>query len=143
VTATTQALDDDQLRTLRYARLGVESHASLVTLDSLGRPLPEIVWIAPYAGRLLLWVPAGSGLTRRITAEHEAQVAPCNEHGRLLDDPAPVAARVVFPQEYPTVIAAMTSKYGWRFRVARLLGLVGRALLIRPRGHVGIELTLL
>lgn len=140
--AETDAPSDPEERTRRYARFVVERYASVRSVDAFGKEVPTVVWLAPYAGRLLLWVAASSPLIRRIQGHAHVTVAPCDEAARLLADPATATARVMFPEEFPTVTVALRAKYGWRFSVLRAAGAVGRLLFIRPKGYVGVELTL-
>lgn len=139
VTSTQTSHQD---RTDRYARLIVSKYASIVTTDSTGKEVPSVVWAAPYAGRVHIWVSASSAIAARIAHSPTVEIAPCDDQGHLLADASHAHARILFPEETPTVIAAMSAKYRWRFRFVRFGAFLGRVLFIHPRGHVGIEITL-
>jgi uncharacterized protein len=133
-------VDEETARTQQYALFIVQSHASLITVNSTNREVPSVVWIAPYAGRLLVLAGANSLTVQRIRSNPRAQIAPCNEQGHLVADPIPVTARIMFPEEFPIVPAAMRKKYGWRFWLVNAVSSLVRPLPFGKR--VGIELTL-
>lgn len=128
--------------TLDLVALGDEPYLSLTTYRRSGVPVPTPVWAACDGDRLVVWTGADSGKVKRLRHTSRVTIAPCDVRGRLHGDPVPASARVLDAAEMDRVGAALTRKYGWKFRGSVLGARLGRLVGIRRVGQVGIEIVL-
>ncbi|EXG80835.1 PPOX class F420-dependent oxidoreductase [Cryptosporangium arvum] len=125
-----------------FAALAAEPYVSLTTFRRDGTAVPTTVWAAPFGGRLLVWTGAESGKVKRLRNAPVATVAPCDQGGSLLGDPAPAHVRIMRRDEKRTLDAALKAKYGWQFRISALGAAIGRLIGVGRRGQIGLEITL-
>ncbi|MFP6639246.1 MAG: PPOX class F420-dependent oxidoreductase [Myxococcota bacterium] len=86
----------------------------LVTFRESGEGVPTPVWFGEHGDLLYMRTLAGSPKTRRIRAQSQVEVAPCEGDGRPLAEPVPGQARLVDAGEaiVAVVDAKLDEKYG-------------------------------
>ncbi|MGH3804053.1 MAG: hypothetical protein ACRDTD_28755 [Pseudonocardiaceae bacterium] len=132
----------DQEALSRYVELARSEYTSIVSYSVHGTIVPTQARIAPYAGHLVLTLPANSKALRYIAMGLPVRCAPCDPDGSLIVDPIEVAARIMTEEELPTVRVALAAKYGWWMRLGLAVGRLSRVFLpMRRTRRIGVELT--
>jgi PPOX class probable F420-dependent enzyme len=100
-----------------------------------GTPVPTPVWFGVDDGRIYFRSEGDSGKARRIRANQNVRVAPCDGRGRPTGPPFDATARIVPPEEEDRAERAIQRNYGRARRVyERLLTLPGATYVqITPR----------
>ena len=120
--------------------LGEPKYLLLTTHRADGTPVPTPVWCVRDGSRLRVITQADSGKVRRIRANADVQVGPCDARGRPKGPQVP--ARAVLLEESQVEATADA--------IARRYGLLGRLLMRRSRrrmarggpGMAAIEVTI-
>lgn len=97
------------------------------------------IWLAPSQGRWYGFTPVRSLKVRRICRNPVVEVAPSDFDGRPHGPWRAARARILTGREASRATRALTAKYGIRFRVFRLITLLGRT---RRRGGRGVGLEI-
>ncbi|MDN5763590.1 MAG: PPOX class F420-dependent oxidoreductase [Microlunatus sp.] len=99
------------------------------------------IWLAPSHGRWYGYTPNRSWKVTRIRRDPRVEVAASDFEGRPLGPWHPGRARTLHRRELHRATQALTTKYGNRFRLFRLLTVLGA---FREHGGraVGLEITL-
>ena len=122
--------------------LPTSRYVSLTTFRRSGDPVATPVWAAPQEGRLVVWTRADSGKAKRLRHTARVTVAPCDVRGRLQGPAVEATAGFVDPPDRPAALAALTRRYGWRFRLflwpSRLWG---RLVHRRAERHVLLSIS--
>jgi PPOX class probable F420-dependent enzyme len=118
---------------------GSESYVSLATFRKTGKQVRTAVWIAPDAGRWIVYTNANSGKVKRIRNGGRARIAACDARGRITRDTwVELRARMLDdPAERDRALDAVVRKYGWQMRLA----LFASRLSGRYADRAAIELT--
>jgi PPOX class probable F420-dependent enzyme len=115
--------------------IGSARYVSFTTVRRNGEPVATPVWIAPLGdGRLGFTTGADSWKVKRLRANPEVTLQPCDVRGRVAAGTAPISATAVVAAEGPDherTVAAIADKYGLMVRLLdlgdRLKRLVGRS----------------
>jgi PPOX class probable F420-dependent enzyme len=114
-----------QVKTAPLAILHGHKYISLTTFRKNGQAVPTPVWFAEQGGRLYIVTMAESGKVKRIRANAQVEVAPCDAAGRILGASFEAMATIVPKPEEPHADRALSRKYGitkmlfmlmWRLR---------------------------
>ena len=111
------------------ADLAEESFVSLATFRRSGEAVPTPVWVAAVdtgsAGvALVVTTGAASGKVKRLRANAEVTLQPCNRRGKVAPGAPTVTGRAEVLDDPVTLAgatAAIRAKYGWEFRVLMLV----------------------
>ena len=86
-------------------------YLSLTSYRRDGTAVATPVWFVQEGGRLLVQTDAGSGKVKRIRADPEVSVAPCNGTGHLRGDQVPARAELLAGAEVAHVEELLRHKY--------------------------------
>lgn len=123
---------DERAEALYYA---------LRTFRRDGSPAGTPIWLAPAHGRWYAYTPGQSWKVKRIRNNPHVEVAASDFHGSPLGPWRPGGARILNRGESASATRALTAKYGRRFRLFRLITLLG-ALRRHGGQAVGLEISL-
>ena len=108
----------------------------LTTFRRDGTPVPTPVWVVRDGPELRVWTNPQAGKVKRIRRNGSVLLAPCTRRGKPLGRAVPGTARVLEPDELPSVVAALIDKYGLMARLTTVPNKVN-ALLRRPSAPIG------
>ena len=97
--------------------LPVSEYVSLTTFRRSGVPVATPVWAAADGDSLVVWTRADSGKVKRLRHTRRVTVAPCDVRGRPRGPAVDGVAEFVDRTERPGALAALTRRYGLRFRL--------------------------
>ena len=112
----------------------------LTTFRSNGSAVPTAVWVTSLDGELAVWTVAGSGKVKRIQANGDVTVAPCDRIGSPLGPATAGTARVLDHAGTARVRQAVVAKYG--LTEEQLLETLDR-IGSRSKGDVGLAINVL
>lgn len=104
-----------------FAPLAGRRSVCLTTFRHDGEPVTTIQSFARYEDRLYIMVPATADVVRRIHANAQVEVTPCNQQGDPLGSPLEAMAIVLPDDQQDAARHALNRKYGWRNRVSSLI----------------------
>ncbi len=99
------------------------------------------IWLAPDGGRWYDYTPNRSWKVTRIRRDSRVEIAASDFEGRPLGPWRPGRARALHRRESHIATRALTAKYGNRFRLFRVVTLVGTLRKHGGRG-IGLEIAL-
>jgi PPOX class probable F420-dependent enzyme len=107
------------------ATLHGHKYISLTTFRKNGQAVPTPVWFAEHDGRLYVVTMAESGKVKRIRANAQVEVAPCDVAGKVLGEGFEAMAMIIPAPETRHADRVLSQKYGvtktlfmlmWRLR---------------------------
>jgi uncharacterized protein len=105
------------------AALRGHRYVSLTTFRKTGKAVPTPVWFAGDDRRIYVWTNAGSGKVKRLRNNRNVTLAPCTYNGRVLGPEIDACAVILqdAPAEEEVAEKSLRAKYGWQWRLGRLL----------------------
>lgn len=121
-------------------RLDQESYLALTTFRRNGAPVTTPVWAAAANGKLYIYTPERTGKVKRLRHTSRVTLAPCDRQGKIHGDAVEATARLLDKADLAMVRRVMTAKYGWQFRLFKVVSL---ALRFVPKAGppVGAEVS--
>lgn len=112
-----------------------EPYVSLATYRRDGREVRTAVWLAELDGRYYCFSAGQAGKVKRVRANGQARLAPCDVRGRVHGEWLDATARLVTDDSRKRdVYAALRRKYGWQMWIgdvfARLTGRYARRAVL-------------
>jgi uncharacterized protein len=106
-----------------FAALRGHRYLSLTTFRKTGKAVPTPVWFAGDDMRIFVWTNAGSGKVKRLRNNRNVSLAPCTYNGRVLGPEIDACAEILqeTAQEEEVAEKTLRVKYGWQWRLARLM----------------------
>jgi PPOX class probable F420-dependent enzyme len=129
------ANDVTEATTSGFGHLEGHKHCLLVTFRTSGEPMPTPVWFGLDAGKVYARSEARVGKVKRIRANPQVLVAPCDNRGKPLGPAAEGTARIVAPEEEKAAERAIQANFGLGRRMYE-----GVAMNVGPEG-VYIEVS--
>ncbi|GAA2364894.1 PPOX class F420-dependent oxidoreductase [Nonomuraea africana] len=102
-----------------------------------GTPVATPVWVAQDGAAVVIWTVATSGKIKRIRANPEVTVAPCDLRGNVRGEPVKGRAEILSAAQTAKVRALLRRKYGLQGRLV----LLGSRLRRGATGTVGVRIT--
>ncbi|MDH5616024.1 MAG: PPOX class F420-dependent oxidoreductase [Acidimicrobiia bacterium] len=102
---------------MTFPSLDDERYMSLLTFRRSGAEVATPMWFAAGNGRVFVGTFPETGKVKRVKANPEVRVAPCNFRGLVSGPYVPGRARVLDGDEATEAQAALVSKYGWQWRL--------------------------
>ncbi len=107
------------------------SDATFVSIESYrknGTGVKSPVWITHEDGKLYCWTGADSWKVKRIRNNPEVKLAESDAQGNLKSDQVPALGKVLdAPQDVKTQVGRMAKKFGIRFRMFQIVGMLRRS----------------
>lgn len=98
-----------------YSDLAAARYVSLATCRRNGAEVLTPVWLARAGEHFYLFSAGAAGKVKRIRANPQARMAPCDVRGKLKGQWIAVRARLVDePELIDHAYAALRAKYGWQ-----------------------------
>lgn len=117
-----------------------ERYFSLATLRRNGQEVLTPVWLAQAGDNCYLFSAGKAGKVKRIRANPQAKIAPCDVRGKLKGPWLKVRARIVEePELVERAYAALRAKYGWQMGLLDFFsGLSGKK---KQRVVIALQIT--
>ncbi len=92
--------------------LGAAKYVSLTTFRRDGTPVPTPVWLVRDGDALVVTTQGSSGKVKRIRANPDVLIAPCDARGRLKGEQVPGVAALQDPAETERITGLVRRRYG-------------------------------
>lgn len=126
--------------------IGDERYVSFTTYRRTGEPVATPVWIASLPdGRVGFTTGPSSWKVKRLTANPEVVLRPCDMRGRVADGAPEVegtAVAVTEGADHAAVTAAIRRKYGIQYSLLELGGRLKRLVGRAPEPEAAVVVTL-
>ena len=111
-----------------FQALSAARYVSLETYRKSGAPVRTPVWITADAGKLYCWTLTDTGKIKRIGANSNVRLAPCDAGGALEGEWVAAQARILdSPATMNAQLRRLRAKYGWQYLAYRLISVLRRA----------------
>ena len=120
-----------------FGALAGQQYINLTTFRKSGEAVKTPVWFAEHNGKLYMLTIGTAGKVKRIRANHQVRVGPCDARGQSLGPELAGRAQILSTERQQAAIDLLNKKYGL---IKHLFDLAGRLTgSMKNRLYIEIE----